>query len=560
MRQFASGAKVVWHHILRHTGVGLVCAVAYFDPGNWGVDLQAGSTYGYKLLFIVLLSGLFALFLQGLACKLGTVTGMDLASHCRLLLYHRTRRPKLIRWLLLYPLYAFSEVAIIATDLAELLGSAIALNILFPRLPLWAGVLLTAADVFVFLIFGDPLRGKPVKVFELVISGLVLVVLICMCIIISKITVHWGDAFLGFVPSRTIFQAGGLYTSVGILGATVMPHSIFLGSALATQDRADVLPPDEKEDIKTIPQSSEPGSSCCSEVPRPADNQAPPKVDQAIEGPPCSTWRSFWLALRGSRYSVDYPDELRDHSERENNSLTFIQAHLRHGIVNLAVSLLGLAVVINSLILILAAAVSRNNSQATDNLFAAADLISSTVGHGAAIVFALALLCAGQSASLVATVAGQIVSEGFLRWHVSPVLRRLLTRLIGLVPSMVVATAVGRNGVDTMLVASQVALSIVLPFVIGPLILLTSSKVVMRVRRTPIPAQDKKSDTMSDANLNSPPRASTTVQDAEHGATGEFIDFSNSWLTIVVAVLIWTVVVVANCYVLVTLILSNGSA
>ncbi|CAA7264930.1 unnamed protein product [Cyclocybe aegerita] len=232
-----NAGSLVLHHAKKHTGVGIVCAVAYFDPGNWGVDLQAGSQFGYRLLFVVLLAGLFAVFLQVLATRLGCVTGIDLASHSRLLLYNRPKHTLLYRWLGLYPLYILAEIAIIATDLAELLGSAIALCMLFPKLELWHGVLITAFDVIFILAMGDPLRGKPVRMFELLIAAMVLAVLICMIVIISKVDVNWADAFEGYVPSKYIFAQGGIYTSVGILGATVMPHSLFLGSALATQDR-----------------------------------------------------------------------------------------------------------------------------------------------------------------------------------------------------------------------------------------------------------------------------------------------------------------------------------
>ncbi|KAG6864710.1 hypothetical protein C0991_007749 [Blastosporella zonata] len=171
-RARSMGGTIV-HHLKRHTGVGIVCAVAYFDPGNWGVDLQAGSQYGYRLLFIVLLAGIFAVFLQVLASRLGCVTGLDLASHCRLLLHTRPKHTRLYRWLGLYPLYVLSEIAIIATDLAELIGSAIALCLLFPKLELWHGVLITTFDVFLLLLFGDPLRGRPVRLFEFLIAGLV---------------------------------------------------------------------------------------------------------------------------------------------------------------------------------------------------------------------------------------------------------------------------------------------------------------------------------------------------------------------------------------------------
>ncbi|KAH8981466.1 natural resistance-associated macrophage protein [Lactarius hatsudake] len=428
----------------------------------WGVDLQAGSEFGYKLLFVVLLAGLFAVILQGLACKLGVVTGLDLAAHCRLLFYDRPKHPKLFRWLVLYPLYALSEVAIISTDLAELLGSAI--DLLFPRLPLWAGVLLTGFDVLLILAFADPLHGRPVRSFELIIAVLVLIVLVCMCILVSRIHVQWEEAFQGFLPSKALVQHGGLYTSVGILGATIMPHSLYLGSALATQDRVSVKP-----------------------------------------------------------VVLPTPSHIRD--TRHYN------AHLYHGIIDLVVNLLGIAVVINSLILILASAVfyKPGTETTTADIYDAHSALLEFVGRGAAVIFALALLSAGQSASLVATVAGQIVSEGFLRWRVSPFMRRLLTRLLSLIPSVVVAVTIGRQGINTMLVASQVVLSIVLPFIIFPLVWLTSSRTVMRVRSpvTTAEAEPQKED------------------DTEEQQT-------QGWIIAGIGYSIWLVVLVANGYVIIT--------
>ncbi|KAI0323016.1 smf Mn2+ and Fe2+ transporter [Amylostereum chailletii] len=527
-------AHVIWDHLSKHTGVGIVCAVAYFDPGNWGVDLQAGSDFGYKLLFVVLLSGLFAVFLQvrSLASKLGIVTGLDLASHCRLLLYSRTNHPRTVRWLTLYPLYVFSEIAIVSTDLAELLGSAIALNLLFPRLPLWAGVLITASDVFLILAIGDPLQGRPVKMFELFIGALVIAVLICMCIIISKVGVDWGDAFYGFVPSKAIFEHGGLYTSVGILGATVMPHSLFLGSALSTQDRASIEP---LKPLSHTLHSSETVSTMAT--------------------PQRFTLKSLFKSFFGYT-TTETRAEPRNHTERENSSFAFVKAHLNHGIADIVISLLGLAVVINSLILILAgAAFHDGDGSGTSNLFEAHALINRTIGSGAGVTFALALLCSGQSASIVATVAGQIVSEGFLRWRVSPIFRRFLTRLLGLIPSMIVAIAVGKDGVDTMLVASQVVLSIVLPFIILPLVWLTSSKTVMRVRLSPpLPLEHGKSNDELPASGTLKSKDTHEV-DAERDAEDRFIDFSNGWIAMVLGYAIWLLVVVANGYVIITLIL-----
>ncbi|KAK0192479.1 putative transporter of the NRAMP family [Armillaria mellea] len=451
---FKSFLRTLWTHAKKHTGVGLVCAVAYFDPGNWGVDLQAGSSYGYRLLFVVLLAGLFAVFFQVSAHRLGCVTGLDLASHCRVLLHPRP----ITRYLLLYPLYILSETAIVATDLAELLGSAIALCLLFPALEIWHGVLITAFDVLLILAFGDPLRGRPVRVFEIIIAVLVIAVLICMCIIIARVDVHWPDAFLGYVPSKYIFKNGALYTSVGILGATVMPHSLFLGSALATQDRVARI--------------------------RSAFRLAPICPPQTLS----------------------------------NNTLSFIKLHLYHGIADVVLSLLCFAVVINSLILILAGATLPAMTH-TASLFDAYDLIRTAVSPSAATIFALALLFSGQSSSLIATVAGQAVSEGFLNIRLSPVFRRLITRLLSLVPALTVAIAIGRSGIDTLLVASQVVLSIVLPFIVFPLLWLTSNRRVM------------------------------SVENDEGGSA----NYSNSIPITLLGGAIWLLVVAANIYVLVTL-------
>ncbi|TFY58174.1 hypothetical protein EVJ58_g6582 [Rhodofomes roseus] len=452
--------KKVVKHLVKHTGTGIVCAVAYFDPGNWGVDLQAGSEFGYKLLFVVLLAGLIAVFMQCLASRLGVVTGLDLAAHCRLLLHSRPNHTRFWRWAVLYPLYALSEIAIIATDLAELLGSAIALNLMYPSLPLYAGVVLTALDPF-----------------EIIIAIMVFTVLICMGVIVSKASVHWGDAFDGFVPSSALVSPGGLYTAIGILGATVMPHSLFLGSALATQEREP-----EEEELNEKWESSSTLASTVADKARSfvANVKAGFSRESLVRG----TKEAFRM---GRVEEEDHP--IRSHAEHENHSLGFVRRHLTHGVVDMVVSLLGLALVVNALIVILASAVffygpngGPSNGPAT--LFDAYDLLVGRLGKAAAGLFALALLAAGQSSSIVATLAGQVISEGFIRWKVSPVLRRLLTRCLGLIPSVIVAAALGRAGVSTLLVISQVVLSIVLPFIIFPLLWLCSSKDVMSVKRT----------------------------------------------------------------------------
>ncbi|KAF9819246.1 hypothetical protein IEO21_02285 [Rhodonia placenta] len=500
-----TSVSVVIKHATKHTGVGLVCSVAYFDPGNWGVDLQAGSQFGYKLLFVVLVSGLFAVYMQVISSRLGCVTGLDLATHCRLLLHDRPKHTLRWRWLVLYPLYILAEVAIIATDLAELLGSAIALNLLFPRLPLWAGVLVTASDVLFLLAMRNPLGAQPVRMFEIIVAALVFTVLICMAIIISRSGVHWGEAFFGFVPSKDVVSSSGLYTSIGILGATVMPHSLFLGSALSTQER-------EK-----------------------------PHEDQAID---CFSVKKI----------VGPAGDAKNHTEWENHSWAFVHTHLYHGIVDMCISLIGIAVVINAMILILASATfyygfgqTGNESPAT--LFDAYDLLKQILGTPVAITFALALLASGQSSSIIATLAGQTVSEGFINWHMSPVMRRLLTRCLGLIPSMAVAAGLGKPGISALLVISQVVLSIVLPFVVYPLIYITSSKRFMSVKN-PVA---QRSDGETSSVVVAPDQSNCACTSETKEAAEDLIDCSNGWIMTILGWIMWVIIVLANAYAIVTL-------
>ncbi|KAI0662546.1 natural resistance-associated macrophage protein [Cubamyces menziesii] len=570
----------VTRHVTKHIGVGIVCSVAYFDPGNWSVDLQAGSLFGYRpMLFVVLMAGLGAMVLQSLAFKLGCVTGLDLASHCRILLHDRPRYKRVVRYAILYPLYVLSEIAIVSTDLAELIGSAIGLCLIFPSIPLWAAVLITASDVLIFLVLGDPSRGRgrPVKVFEFTVMALVAAVFICFLILLVRVSPDWGATFLGFIPSKGLFQTqpDALYTAVGILGATVMPHALFLGSYLATQDRIAPAPT----------------------LPNPVSSEA-----ATLRGKVAEWFKSLITISRAERIAASR--EYRDKYGRQNNELTFVRAHLTHGLVDVIASLLAVAVPINSAILVIASAVffkdGSSGAAAPAGLFDAHDLIMAHIGKAAAFIFALALLCAGQTASITATLAGQIVSEGFLEWRVSPFLRRIITRLIGLIPSVVVAIAVGKRGIDTLLVASQVALAIVLPFVAAPLILLTSSKSVMSVRRgqtaaqgpaalvnelsTPLPAvppalpisdrieqgphleatatfsidEDEKDATAAvDKDEPSPHDRSedASVAEVEDG----YISFANHWLVTVISSLIFLIILAANVYAIVMLALGKGS-
>ncbi|KIM48347.1 hypothetical protein M413DRAFT_440075, partial [Hebeloma cylindrosporum] len=451
-----------------------------------------------------------------------------------------------MRWLMLYPLYVLSEIAIISTDLAELLGSAIGFCLLFPKLPLWAGVVLTAADVLIFLSFSAPSRdqGRPVRVFEFSIIGLVLAVFSCFVVLLVKASPDWSQVFMGYIPNKALFQSrpDAVYTAVGILGATVMPHALFLGSSLATQDRVTIAPPEE-------------------ELPSPASGRAGFKSKvQNIVNP------LFRITQAGRTSStIDYRMKYGD---RDNNSLTFINQHLRHGVADVVTSLIALAIPINSAILILAAAVffygPVGASGSPAGLFEAHDFISNRLGNGAGVIFALALVCAGQTSSITVTLAGQIVSEGFIEWKISPFLRRLITRCISLVPSVVVAVAVGREGINTLLFASQVVLSVVLPFVAFPLIYLTSKEAVMRVQKSPpepeavdqtekgpqpIPAEFEISEQGESQTVNAE-NQNESVQNVE-----EAVDFSNGLMLASLAYVIWCIVLVANAYAIVMLFL-----
>lgn len=447
----------------RFVGPGFLIAVAYIDPGNYATDVAAGAEYRYSLLFIVLLSNLFAIFLQSLCIKLGTVTGLNLAENCR---------EHLPRWLV-YILYFFAEAAIVATDIAEVVGSAIALNLLL-KIPLVAGCAITLADVLFILIFYRP-NGNMLglRLFEIFVMALVLGVVVCFCIQLSLIRGQSvGDVFKGYLPSSAIVESTGLYQSCGILGATVMPHSMFLGSGVV-QSRL-------KEFDVTAGYAN---SSVC---------------------------------LGSTNGEVEY-----------RPSLHAIRGCLKYSIVELALSLFTFALFVNSSILIVAGAALYGNPDVGEaDLWGIHDLLSTSIAPAAGLVFGLALLLSGISAGIVCTMAGQMVSEGMLNWSLRPWLRRLITRSISIVPSIIVAGAVGRKGLDKTLTASQVVLSVILPFVSAPLVYFTCRNRYMTV-------------------------AADRISYSEGQAQTEGVKMKNNLITSAVAVVIWLIIAVMNVALLV---------
>lgn len=362
-------------------------AVGYMDPGNWATDLAGGAQFGYTLLSVVLISNIMAILLQHLSVKLGVVAQRDLAQACR---DHFSAPVSFCLWVL-------CEIAIAACDLAEVIGSAIALNLLF-GIPLVWGVCITALDVLMILF----LQTKGWRYLEALVAGLVLLIGLCFGyeMIVSRPDLP--ELLRGLMPSTQIVaNPAMLYISIGILGATVMPHNLYLHSAIV-QTR-------------------------------------------------------------------DYP---RDDAGK---SLA-----IRYATADSTIALL-FAFFINAAILILAASTfHKSGHQDVAGIQDAYQLLTPVLGASlASTVFAVALLASGQNSTLTGTLAGQVVMEGFLNIRLTPWLRRLITRLIAIIPAVIVAVLYGASGVNKLLILSQVILSLQLSFAVVPLVWFTSSKLKM---------------------------------------------------------------------------------
>ncbi|EXJ54212.1 manganese transporter [Cladophialophora yegresii CBS 114405] len=452
-RAFASKVVVTLQKYAKFVGPGFLIAVAYIDPGNYATDVEAGAATKYGHLFIILMSNIFAIFLQSLCIKLGSVTGLNLAENCR---------KHLPKWLN-FVLYLFAESAIIATDIAEVIGSAIALNLLL-HIPLLAGCAISVVDVLILLVFYRP-NGSMMhlRLFEYFVMCLVLGVMVCFCIQLSYIKdTSVGEVFKGYLPSSAIVKGNGIYLSCGIIGATVMPHSIFLGSGVV----------------------------------QPRLKQFDQRNGHIIRG-----------------------EESDDEEEKYTPSIYAIRACLKYSVVELATCLFTFALFVNSAILIVSGSSLYPKTEATEaDLFGIHRLLSENLSKAAGTLFALALLLSGTSAGIVCTMAGQMVSEGMLHWTLKPWLRRLITRSISIIPSIIIAGAIGKEGLNAALTASQVCLSVMLPFVTAPLLWFTCRSHIM------------------------------TVQTNDAGGA---VNMRNGWLVTALATTIWIVLVVMNVALLV---------
>ncbi|MEK6566110.1 MAG: Nramp family divalent metal transporter [Bacteroidota bacterium] len=363
-------------------GPAYLVSVGYMDPGNWATDLEGGARFGYQLIWVLLMSNAMAVLLQTLSARMGIVTGRDLAQACR------ENYPKPVA----YALWFLCEIAIAACDLAEVLGTAIGLNLLF-NIPLLYGVILTAIDTLLFLI----IQNFGIRKMEAFILALVATIGICFAVEMVLAQPVWSEVVTGFVPKLT---SESLYVAIGILGATVMPHNLYLHSALV-QTRA---------------------------------------VDSTEEG-----------KQQACKYNL-----------------------LDTGIA------LNAAFFVNAAILVLSASVFYKNGIVVTEIKQAHELLTPLLGTTfAGVLFAVALIAAGQSSTLTGTLAGQIVMEGFLHIRIRPWLRRLITRFIAIVPAVIVIGIKGEHGSYDLLILSQVILSLQLPFAIIPLIQLTSDRNTM---------------------------------------------------------------------------------
>jgi manganese transport protein len=375
-----------WKKALRFAGPGLLVSVGYMDPGNWATDIEAGSRFGYRLLFVVLLSSLAAMLLQCLAARLGIATRKDLAQ------LSSQRYPKALgraQWVL-------AELSIISCDLAEVLGSALAFKLLF-GVSLPVGVALTALDTFIVL----GLQGQGFRRVESIILGLVGTIGICFVVQLFLVGPDWHAVAAGFVPSlHALDSREPLYLAIGILGATIMPHNLYLHSSI----------------VQTRAVSGETGK---------------------------------WAAIRLTRVDT--------------------------------ICSLSLALLINAAILIVAAgafhATGRHDvADIGDAYQLLAPIAGTTV---ASIAFAIGLFASGQSSTFTGTIAGQVIMDGFLQMKLPCWQRRLITRGLAIIPAFIGVIVMGDRAIGALLVASQVVLSVQLPFAMYPLIRFTDDRALM---------------------------------------------------------------------------------
>ncbi|KAI5957504.1 SMF3 [Candida theae] len=462
------------------------------------------------------MSNIFAVILQTLCVKLGTITGLDLAEMCRLNL-----TPK---WNLF--MYLCAEIAIIATDLAEVVGTAISLEILF-GIPLLYGVLITVLDVLIVLMaYHKDGSLKQTKVFEILVSILVMATCVCFILELFRCPFEPGagwEIFKGFLPvNKEIFkEKNALFLSCGIVGSTVMPHSLFLGSALVQPRLKDF---DEKHGLKEVVFIGSDNAQLSAINPN-----APNETSEDLAPTPMSRLRSL---SNGSMLVTKYKP-----------SYEAIKYCLNYSYAELILSLFIVAVFVNSAILIVAGATLYGKPDAADaDLLSIYEMLSRYISPAAGLLFALSMLFSGQSAGIVCTMAGQIVSEGFINWTIAPWKRRIMTRIIAIVPVVIVIGILGREGVNKVMNSSQVVLSFILPIVSAPLIYFTCKKKYMVVHKT------------SSVSDETSPLLTSSQDNTDVSKT---ITYENGTFLQITSILTWIIITALNIYLIIAF--ANGA-
>jgi manganese transport protein len=389
-----------WKNLAAFSGPGALVAVGYMDPGNWITSIGGGAQFGYLLMSVILISSLIAMMLQYMCAKLGIVTGLDLAQATRM---HTGRKLGVALWIC-------TELAVMATDIAEVIGGAIALNLLF-GIPLTVGVALTVLDVLLLLL----LTKIGFRKIEAIVAALIAVIVVVFVYEVALARPDMGAMFAGFLPTPAILKPSQLTMALGIVGATVMPHNLYLHSSI----------------VQT----------------RKVDRSDEAQVDHAVR---FAAWDS-----------------------------------------NIQLSV---AFVVNCLLLVLGAAMFYGHGDGLDtftslyNALGDSSLAGPVASGALSTLFAVALLASGQNSTITGTLTGQIVMEGFIRMHIPLWLRRLVTRVISIIPVLICAIVFGgkESALDSLLVYSQVFLCVALPISMVPLVWLTSSKKVMGKHANPL--------------------------------------------------------------------------
>lgn len=507
----------IGYHILTYLkfiGPGILISTSFLDAGNFSTAVSAASLHQYKFLHVILLSTITASIFQVLSAKLGIVTGKDIPTLCKI---HFSKNVNIF-------LYLVSEVVIVATDMAEVVGSAIGLS-LVANVPLPVGVLLTIVDVLVILKYFNPANGemKVVRSFEFVVAFFVMLTVLCFVIELFQVNIpNKNDVWRGFfLPSKDLIEDEGLFVSLSILGSVCMAGSILLQSNIVHARLRNY-------DI----------------------NLGNYKVKQPVIS------QNKYQQIQNTEAGVAV-EELNGNSNNEiefadyEPSYEAVTHAYKYTVMELLISIFTVALFANSAIEIVATA-SMTDTDTSEvmndaDLYTIHNILSNNLSKTAGTVFALALLFSGLCGGFTTTLTGQIIADGFLDWSLPLNIRRSLSRAIAVMPCLILVFVSGRQGLGAALNASQVILSLLLPFVSFPLLYFTCNKKIMSVK--------KRKDTSSIPSVTTT-GASSRDDDADY----EYIDMSNGKFMTVFSIMLWLLVSSLNIYLLFSFSVSSDTS